>query len=139
MTNSTSTNPRRSRGRLYAALGLLLAFAGIAGYVVQLRFQRLTAPWYLPIAATVGVIFILISLRQQRTIWRWLALLFVCLIAGCEWSFLLLTRLPAYTGPLAIGKPFPVFETVRADGSPFTQDDLKAGQATAMVFFRGRW
>ena len=48
-------------------------------------------------------------------------------------------RLPAYTGPVAAGQPFPEFATQRADGSPFTQRDLEGDQNNVMVFFRGRW
>jgi peroxiredoxin len=40
---------------------------------------------------------------------------------------------------VAAGKPFPVFTTTKADGSPFTQRDLEGDRITVMVFFRGRW
>ena len=61
------------------------------------------------------------------------------LLAGAEWAFLLEMRLPAYTGPVAAGQPFPEFTTQRADGTPFTQHDLEGDQKNVMVFFRGRW
>jgi hypothetical protein len=32
------------------------------------------------------------------------------------WAFLLVTRLPAYMGPVAAGQPLPTFTTARADG-----------------------
>jgi peroxiredoxin len=49
------------------------------------------------------------------------------------------TRLPLYKGPVAMGRPFPAFATVRADGSPFTQRDLQGDKNSVLVFFRGRW
>src|SRR5438270_828826 len=79
------------------------------------------------------------ALSRRRTVWRVLVLLLVTLLAAGEWAFVLETRLPAYTGPVAEGRPFPAFKTARADGSPFTQEDLADGQKTVMVFFRGRW
>ena len=88
------------------------------------RAQVLKAPWYVPIAATAGAVLLVASLWQRRTVWRILALVLVALLAGAEWAMLLGMRLPAYTGPVAEGKPFPAFATARADGTPFTQADL---------------
>jgi len=131
--------PRRFPGRLFLTLGLCLPILGILGYIVQLWAQRLMAPWYMPIAATLGVLLLVVALWQTRTIWRILALLLVVLIAGAEWAMMMGMRLPAYTGPVAAGQPFPEFATLRADDSPFTQSDLEGDQNNVMVFFRGRW
>jgi cytochrome oxidase Cu insertion factor (SCO1/SenC/PrrC family) len=111
----------------------------VVAYIVQIRAHRLTAPWYLPIAATIGLGLVAVSLWRARSVWRVLALVLVVLVAGAAWTFLLGTRLPPYTGPVAVGRPFPAFETVRADGTPFTQRDLQGKQNSVMVFFRGRW
>jgi hypothetical protein len=138
MTTTTAIE-RRSPGRLLLAVGLLLPVLGVIGYVLQFRAQRLTFPWYMPIAATVGLLFVIASLWQARTVWRVLALLLVALLAGGEWALLLAMRLPAYTGPVAAGQPLPAFTTARADDTPFTQDDLKGSQTSVLVFFRGRW
>src|SRR5271169_5712295 len=113
MTTSLAPTRRRSPGRLFVALGLALAILGPAVYVVQISMQRLRAPWYLPIAATLGVVLLIVALWQARTVWRVLALLFVLLLAGAEWAFLLGSRLPAYTGPVAVGQPFPAFATTQ--------------------------
>jgi hypothetical protein len=139
MTDSSITSPGRVPGRRLLALGLGLAVLGVFGYVVQLLMQRLAAPWYLPVAATLGVVCVIGSLWQRRTIWRGLALLLVVLVAGAGWAFLLVARLPAYTGPVAAGQSFPAFTTTRADGTPFTRRDLDGDQNTVLVFFRGRW
>lgn len=138
MTTTTAIE-RRSSGRLFLAVGLLLAVLGVIGYAVQIKAQHLAAPWYLPIAATVGLVFVLASLWQARTVWRVLALLLVALLTAGGWAFLLLGRLPTYTGPVAVGRTLPAFTTARADGTPFTQDDLKGSQTSVLVFFRGRW
>ncbi|HEY7152884.1 MAG TPA: hypothetical protein VH575_02895 [Gemmataceae bacterium] len=139
MNTSTAVAPRRPSGRLFLVLGLTLAVLGVIGYAVQLSMHRLIAPWYLPISATLGVVFLLVALWQGRTIWRILALLLVVLLAGAEWMTLLGSRLPAYTGPVAAGQPFPAFATTRADGESFTQRDLRGDQNSVLVFFRGRW
>jgi hypothetical protein len=139
MTTAPAAAPSRRPGRLILVLGIALAVLGVIGYVLQIRAQRLTTPWYMPIAATVGVALLVFSLWQGRSVWRVLALLLVALLAGAEWAFLLMTRLPPYTGPIAVGKPFPAFSTSRADGTPFTQSHLKGEQTSVLVFFRGRW
>jgi hypothetical protein len=139
MTSSTPAAPRRYPGRLLAALGFALAALGVIGYAVQFSLHHLTTPWYMPAAATLGAVLLIVSLWQARTVLRVLALLLVLLLAGAEWMFLLGTRLPAYTGPVAAGQPFPAFATTRADGTPFTQRDLEGDQHNVLVFFRGRW
>lgn len=101
--------------------------------------HHLKSPWYLPYATTLGVAFVAMSLWQVRTVWRVLALLLVLVVAAGAWMLILGTRLPPYTGPVAVGRPFPAFQTARADGTPFTESDLKGDKNSVMVFFRGRW
>jgi hypothetical protein len=139
MTLSPSATPLHRPGRFLAALGFCLPVLAVAGYAAQLRSRRLTMPWYLPLAATLGVILLVAALWRARTVTRWLALLLALLIAGGGWAFVLSTRLPAYTGPVAAGRPFPEFTTQRADGTPFTRRDLEGGPDSVLVFFRGRW
>jgi hypothetical protein len=139
MMTSSPSPPRRYPGRLWLALGLGLPVLGIAAYAVQLSVHRLSSPLYVPCAATVGAVFVALSLWRARTVWRVLALVLLVLLAGAEWASLAALRLPAYTGPVTAGQPFPAFATIRADGTPFTQSDLQSDQDTVMVFFRGRW
>jgi hypothetical protein len=139
MTIPSTAAPRCYPGRRLIPLGLALAALGVIGYAVQIWTQRLTTPWYMPALGMVGAVCLVVSLWKKRTIWRILALLFVVLLAGFEWTFLLATRLPAYTGPVVVGQPFPAFATTRSDGTKFTQDDLHDGQNHVLVFFRGRW
>src|SRR5260370_24110058 len=98
MTTSSAAAPRRVPGRLFLALGLALAALGVIAYVVQLRMHSLMAPWYVPVSATLGVACVIVALWKARTVWRVLALLLVVLLAGAEWTVLLTTRLPAFTG-----------------------------------------
>src|SRR5947209_11230038 len=123
MTTPSIVAPRPSRGRLLLLLGLALPVLGVAGYVAQVAAQRLTAPWYMPALATLGVVCVVASLWRRRTVWRVLAVLFVVVLAGFEWTVLLHARLPEYTGPLTAGQPFPAFTTARADGTPFPPRD----------------
>lgn len=138
LTTSTAT-PQHKPGRRLLALGLLVTVLGIAAYAVQLSAHQLVTPWYLPCTATFGVIFLIASLWQARTVWRILAMLLVTLVAAGEWGLLLTVRLPAYTGPIAAGKPFPVFAATQADGDAFTEKGFAGDQNSVLVVFRGRW
>jgi len=63
----------------------------------------------------------------------------VGVLAAGEWYLLLnLANLPAYAGPVEVGKQLPAFETQLADGSRLGPGDLKGKQNTVLVFFRGR-
>jgi hypothetical protein len=119
--------------------GLGLAVLGVAAYAIQVFLQRLMLPWYMPAAALLGVALVVASLWERRTVWRVLALGVVVLLAGFELMALNAMRLPPYAGPIAVGRPFPAFEARRADGTPFTQNDLIGDQHHTLVFFRGRW
>src|SRR3954469_15358926 len=114
-----STTTTRPRGRLLMLLGLGLAALGIAAYVLQLWLRRLSVPWYMPAAALLGAALLAASLRERRSVWRVLALVVVLLLGGFEVMALNSMRLPRYTGPVAVGKPFPAFEAKLADGSSF--------------------
>ena len=139
MTSSPIATPGRSRGRLLLLSGLGLATLGVVVYVLQLSLQRLMVPWYMPALALLGVALVLVSLWKRSTVWRVLALLAVVLLAGAEMAVLHALRLPPYAGPIAVGSSFPAFEARRADGMPFTQDDLTGDRHQVLVFFRGRW
>jgi hypothetical protein len=139
MTVSTEAPPARDRGRLLLLAGLGLAVLGVAAYAIQLSLQRLMLPWYLPAAALLGVALVGASLWNRRTVWRVLALAGVVLLAGFELMALNAMRLPPYTGPIAVGRPFPEFEARGADGTTFAQNDLIGDRDHALVFFRGRW
>lgn len=134
-----TTNPTAAPGRWLPWLGLGLPLLAVATYAAQLSAQRLSAPWYLPIAATLGVVCLAVALWQAHTAWRLLALLLGVVLCGTAWLFLLIGRLPEYAGPLAVGTPFPAFATTDAAGSPFSQRDLHGDRDTVFVFFRGRW
>jgi hypothetical protein len=144
MSTTSPPLPRRYPGRLLLWLGFALPFLGIAAYVVQMWAERLYAPWYVPIAATLGVVLVLVSLVLARTVWRVLVLLLVVALAGFEWYALMGMRAPAYTGPVADGQPMPSFVATEVDGKEpdgktFTQADLAGDKNNVLVFFRGRW
>jgi hypothetical protein len=141
---TTTTSPpvvsRKGTGRTYLWLGLALGLAGPLLLVAQLQAKRLINPWYLPILGTIGAVLVGLALARRRGIGRSLALVLLGLLATGEWFILMsMSKLPPYTGPVAIGRPFPAFSTTLADGSSFTQASLQGEQKTAMVFFRGRW
>jgi hypothetical protein len=130
---------RRTRGRSTVVLGTGLALLGLAIYIFQLLVLKiLVVPWYLPVATTAGVILCLVGLVQRRSIWRWLGPVVTGLLAAAAWSMVLGLNTPPYTGALAEGRPFPEFVAARADGNPFTRQDLM-DKNTVLVFFRGHW
>ena len=139
MAISSSTLPNRARGRFFLLLGLGLAALGVFAFVVQSLLGRLVMPWYMPALALIGIVLVAISLVEKRNIWRIVALLVVVLLTAAELGLLSMLRLPAYTGPITVGRPFPAFETSRADGVPFANGNLAGSQNNVLVFFRGRW
>jgi hypothetical protein len=138
--NRTSAPPRCHPGKLMLFLGMLVAVTGVGIYVFQLRAKDLSTPWYMPILATVGLALVLAALVRSRTVWRWIATVVFALFAGVQWLMLLvLLATPAYTGPAKAGEAFPTFVATTADGSTFTQENLKGDSNTILLFFRGRW
>src|SRR5207244_1061614 len=51
-------------------VGVLLFVLGPVIYFVRFRSEVLETPWYVPVLATVGVFFLLLSLRQRRGLAR---------------------------------------------------------------------
>jgi hypothetical protein len=136
----SATGTRQHPGRSLLLLGVFLA---VGGYVLNILLtfaaKILITPWYAPLLGTLGVALIILALMRSRSIWRWTALVIFTLLLAFGWFAVLAMRTPAYTGPVKDGQPFPAFATTLADGSAFTQDDLKGDQNTVMVFFRGHW
>ncbi|HLX60181.1 MAG TPA: hypothetical protein VKX17_02750 [Planctomycetota bacterium] len=133
----TVSRPRPGRGLLL--MGLALSLLGVAAYAAQVALKHLTTPWYLPAVATAAVLLVIAALVKARGVWRVLSLLLVLAIAGISWALIFVTSLPAYSGPVAVGKPIPAFSTLRANGAAFTQRDFEGPQTNVVVFFRGRW
>ena len=138
--NRTSAGTLRHPGRSLLLLGVFVALAGPV-LMILLTFvaKILITNWYGPLLGTLGVALIVLALMRSRSIWRWTALVIFTLLAGFGWWALFAMRLPDYTGPVKDGQTFPAFATTLADGSAFTQDDLKGDQNTVMVFFRGHY
>jgi hypothetical protein len=139
MSKPVDEPKKDATGIWLTAAGLLVAAAGLPVYVAQVSMQRLMMPWYVPAFGLAGIAIIGAAFRKRRTVLRGLALAFAAALTFLEVGFLYHTRLPAYAGPVEVGRPFPTFEAKRADGSPFTQADLAAGRDHVLVFFRGRW
>ena len=138
--NRTSAGTLRHPGRSLLLLGVFLALAGpVLMILLMFAAKILITPWYAPLLGTLGVALIVLALTRSRSIWRWAAVVIVTLFVAFQWYVPLAMRLPAYTGNVKEGQPFPAFATTLADGSAFTQDDLKGDRSTVMVFFRGHW
>jgi hypothetical protein len=138
--NRSTTGARQHPGRALLLLGVFLAIGGYAlNMALMFGAKILRESWYAPILGTLGLALIILALMRSRSIWRWTAVVIFTLFVAFQWWALFAMRLPAYTGPVKDGQPFPAFATTLADGSAFTQDDLKGDQNTVMVFFRGHW
>ena len=137
MTAAVSAPPRR---RPLFSLGVLLFFLGPLIYTVQFQLKHLVTPWYAPILATLGVLFMVASVWQRRGVWRIGGLVLFAAVCGLEWFFLVAAaKDPVYTGPAQPGRKAPAFSTTLANGQSFTDKDLELGTSTVLVFFRGRW
>ena len=138
--NTVSQPPEPARGRALLWIGLALCVLGFALCVVQFSQNILVMPWYAPILSTIGAVLLAVSLMKRTTFVRIVALILVIGFAGFEWVALtVLMKLPAYEGPAHADAPMPAFQTVLADGRPFTEKNLQDGQTSVLVFFRGRW
>jgi hypothetical protein len=130
----------RQRGRWWFWLGIAVALLGIVIYVVQFALKHLVVPWHMAALGTAGVLFVLVSLWQRVTVGRFVGLVLLALLCAGEWYLLLgLSVLPEYSGPAKVGTELPAFATTLANGSSFTEQDLKTGTSTVLLFFRGRW
>jgi hypothetical protein len=138
--SETQPGPARSPGNSLVWLGAGLPSLALLLWAAQFFAGVLVVPWYAPVLCTAGVLFLLLAVLRRPRWGRILGLLFFTLIAAGNWYLVLvLSRLPDYTGPIAAGSQFPSFTAQRADGTPFTQADLKGDRNTVLVFFRGRW
>lgn len=121
-------------------MGLALFLAGPILNAIEITNGRLTMPWYLPILATLGVLFMIASVWQRGGILRISGLVVFAVLCGLIWFFVLvMSKLPNYTGPAQPGKKVPAFNTKLADGTSFTNEDLEEGDRSVLLFFRGRW
>jgi hypothetical protein len=130
----------RVRGRGWALAGTALAILGPLLYYFQIRAAVLSMPWYLPVLTAGAVVLCLVAVvLRPRSIWRWLGLGLSGVLAAGAGLLVFGVSTPPYTGPLAQGRPVPEFVAARADGSPFTRQDLLGDKNTVLVFFRGHW
>ena len=133
-------SPRPATGRTWVWLAHLAMFGGIIAMVVQLFvLKQLNVPWYMAVLGTLGVILMAVALFQRLGLLRGLLLAAFVALAVLEWYVLLVfVRLPAYAGSARVGEPVPAFTTTLADGTPFSDRDLRGGPSV-LLFFRGRW
>jgi hypothetical protein len=130
----------RPRHRPLFLAGILLFLLGPPIYVVQFQGKLLFAPWYVPIMASIGVVLMFASVWRRRGVARTIGVVFFAVVCGLEWFLLAVgTATPLYSGPAEPGRTIPAFTSNRADGTPFTEADLKRGRPTVLLFFRGRW
>src|SRR5947209_3153331 len=99
-TSSTIVGTRSSTGRGYFWLGLVLGVLSPFLYVAQLRTGRLFVPWYIPLLGTTALVLMEVALVRARSIWRFLGVGLLGLLAVGEWAFILTSKLPVYAGPV---------------------------------------
>jgi hypothetical protein len=123
------------------AFAFLVAFAAIAGYAAQVAWLHwMTTPWWLLAALTLAAIIGVHAFRQRPGWLRGFGAGLLLILAAIQWLFItVLSPLPAYTGPVAIGQPFPAFRSILADETPVSESFLRGDTATLFVFFQGRW
>jgi hypothetical protein len=139
ITSPPATEVRRASGRLFLGLGILLVLLGPIVFVIEVQAKHLSNPWYAPILATVGIALVVLAVWRRPNVWRITALLLFGLLTAGQWFTVLVSKLPAYAGPVAVGTAMPTFNSTLADGSRFDQDSLRGEQNTVLLFFRGKW
>ena len=133
----TTSPPRR---RPLFLVGLLLLVVGPAVYFVQVVLKHLWTPWYVPLLASLGMVFMIASVWQRRGAWRCIGLILCALLCGGEWYLMLVAiKSPDYTGPVRLGVKLPEFAATLADGRSFTSKDVEDEGRSVLIFFRGRW
>src|SRR5262245_13013236 len=128
MANGSTSTPvsAHSKGRGLLWGGIVLCVLAIGLVAAQYSLRQLVVPWYWPILTTVGALLLAWSLTARFTAVRAIVLGLVTILAALQWLFLgVYARLPEYTGPAELGKPIPAFQTMLANGRPFTQRDLQ--------------
>jgi hypothetical protein len=140
METQTATRPASTRRLPLFLIGILLFLLGPAIYVIRFSSQIMETPWYAPILATVGVLFLIASVAQRPGVARMIGLVLLVAVCALEWFMVLVAfKAPPYTGPGVPGQMVPAFATTRADGTEFSNRDLAKGMSTVLLFFRGRW
>jgi hypothetical protein len=130
----------RPRRRPLFLAGVLLFLLGPPIYVVQFQGKLLFAPWYVPIMASIGVVLMVVSVWRRRGVARTIGMALFVVICVLEWFLLAAgTATPLYSGPAEPGRTVSAFTSNLADGTPFTEKELKQGSPTVLLFFRGRW
>lgn len=120
--------------------GVLLFFTGILLYIGQIYLKQLFTPWYLPILATAGLFLMFVAVSRRPGRLAILGLVVFTLLTGAQWFFIgFMSKLPEYRGPAQAGAKLPGFSATLADGSQITDQYLRQGAPTVLVFFRGRW
>jgi hypothetical protein len=119
--------------------GIVLAAAAIGLVVLQYRLGILIVPWYVAVLTAGGAVLVTWSLTRRVGIVRIVVLVLLIALAGFESLALMSGKLPKYAGPAEAGKALPPFRTTLADGSTFSDADLRDGQGRVLTFFRGRW
>jgi hypothetical protein len=141
LESTATTAPPRALGRPWLWLGILTVPLTVAAVVLQSAvFKLFFMPWYALGLLTLGVLLVAIALFQRPSLTRGLVLAGTSALTAFAWyALLILTQLPNYAGPAKQGALVPAFTTTLADGSAFSDSDLRAGAPAVLVFFRGRW
>jgi membrane-associated phospholipid phosphatase len=140
MSNTSAPVAVKRDGLPFLCTGLILGIGGFLLYGVQFSQGVLIVPWYVPIFSTTGALTVLWAVIRLPNILRIVALVVAVLLAVLAWLFVgYYVRLPKYEGPVAVGKPFPAFVSMTADGQRFDETNLMGPKNTVLMFFRGRW
>ena len=140
-TVTAPATPPKTAGRLWLWLGILAAVGGVAAAFVQLGVLKwLSVPWYAAALLTVGALCAAAAFAVRKSVTRGVVLTLLVVLTGFVWYGLAVAmKLPEYAGPARQGNPVPAFTAQLADGRPFSDANLRAGQPSVLVFYRGHW
>lgn len=130
------SKPGAPARRLFLA-GLAISLFGPLLHAVQFYLFPALVPWYLAPLATLGAALVLVALFRRYSLWGLAGMLLTAAILAGTWGYLL-HGIPttALSGTVRAGAPVPSFNAQRADGRPFTRDDLVAVGKSVLVAYR---
>ncbi len=131
---------RMTSGRL-AILSLVVAFGGVAAYVLLFRVAIVrNHPEGYVLAFAVGVVLAALGLRRARRWPAWVALgVTTLMLAGGVWFNFFAARVPATPTSLRVGERPPDFTLPDASGRPVSLADYRGKKPVVLVFYRGYW
>jgi hypothetical protein len=125
-----------------AILSVLIALAGIAGYVLLVGVEIVrNHPEVYVVACALATVVAFAAVRRPERRWpAWTALgVTGLLLILTVWFNVVITRVPDTPVAIKVGEPAPDFTLADASGKPVALADYRGKKPVVLVFYRGYW